>query len=113
MKTLTKQPLLAYVSAGSFICLLGMGLFTNPVSDVLFSLLFFFVLFIFLYSFGLLLIRRKTGGRSATISPRLLIFSVFLVIAGMFRSAHSLSLIDLLILILSAGGVMFYLDRRR
>ncbi len=101
------------VSTGSFLCLMAVALLTSPLKDIAYTALFFVILFIFLVSFGYSLsyIRRGAPPKSKNRS-RIIIISVFIVIALMFRSAQSLNLIDVLILILVVIGLLFYSSKR-
>lgn len=102
----------AAISAGSFLCLALIALLTDPVTSVVYIILFFGALFIFLLSFGYLLVHLRKGAVSMRNRYRIFIFSVFLIVLLMFRSSQSLSVIDVLILILITLGMAFYSSRR-
>ncbi|HEY5549626.1 MAG TPA: hypothetical protein VIK37_00225 [Candidatus Saccharimonadales bacterium] len=91
------------------ILLMGM---TSPIKNISFALVFFVVLFLFLVSFGHLLIYLRKGQLGPKSLSRIVIFSVFLVLLLMFSSSQSLNWVDGLILLLVLGGLLFYSSRR-
>lgn len=92
---------------------MGLGALTSPVQDITLAIIFFIILLVFLISTGYWLF--GLSGKSLGQNHRFLVVitSIFIVILLMFRSAQSLNLTDFLILILTAAGVIFYMDRRR
>jgi hypothetical protein len=91
--------------------LLLIGL-TSPVENISFALVFFAVLFVFLVSFGHLLIYIRKGQLGPKSRGRIVILSVFIVLLLMFSSSQSLNWVDGLILLLVLGGLLFYGSRR-
>jgi uncharacterized membrane protein len=98
--------------AGSFLFLLLTLLLTNPLQNLDFIIVFFVALFILLISFGYLLIYLKSNQVSAKSRYRIFIISFLFVAILMFRSAQSLSLSDLFILVLICFGLIFYSSKR-
>jgi hypothetical protein len=98
--------------AGSFLCLLLTLLLTNPLQNLVYIIVFFVALFIFLISFGHLLIYIRTNNISTKSRYRVFIFSFLFVAILMFRSAQSLNLSDLFILVLICFGLIFYSSKR-
>lgn len=96
----------------SFLGLLLLIWFTSPIENISFALVFFAILFVFLVSFGHLLIYARKGQLGPKSRGRLTIFSVFIVLLLMFSSSQSLNWIDGLILLLVLGGLLFYSSRR-
>jgi hypothetical protein len=102
----------AIISAGSFLCLILTLLFTNPVQNLGFIIVLFGSLFTFLISIGYLLAYIKSSHINLRSRYRIIIFSFLVVTVLMFRSAQSLNLIDLLILMLICFGLFFYSAKR-
>jgi hypothetical protein len=102
----------AVFSAGSFLCLTLCALLSDPLSNVMYIVIFFTSLFIFFVSGGYLAVYLRKRQVSAKARYRIFIFSILTLIVLMFLSAESLSLIDFLILILIAFGLLFYGSRR-
>jgi hypothetical protein len=102
----------AAISAGSFFCLLLTLLMTSPLQNLGYIILLFGSLFIFLISFGYLLAFIKSDPISARTRYRIIIFSFLFVAILMFRSAQSLNLSDLFILVLICFGLVFYTAKR-
>lgn len=102
----------AALSAGSFFGLVSIMLLSNPVQDISYVLIFFAILFIFLLSLGYLLVGLSSDKISHRLRPKILIISIFLVIILMFRSAGSLNWVDILVMLLLSGGLLFYSGRR-
>jgi hypothetical protein len=98
--------------AGSFLCLLFTLLLSNPYKNLSYTIIFFMALLLFLISFGHLLVYIKSPNVSLKSRYRIYILSFFFVIMLMFRSAQSLNLTDLLILILISFGLIFYSSKR-
>lgn len=100
------------LSAGSFLGLVAIVLLTNPVQSISYAVVFFGVLLTMLVSLGHLLVHALTsGGVSPKARRRIIIVAVAMVIFLMFRSAGSLSWVDLTVMILLAGGLLFYSGR--
>jgi hypothetical protein len=102
----------AALSAGSFFILLLLCLLTDPVKNVSFALVFFAVLLVFLLSLGHFLFTLKSGRVRPKARSRIVIGSVLIVLVLMFRSAGSLNWVDILVLLLLCGGLLFYSGRR-
>jgi hypothetical protein len=94
------------------LCLLLMLLLTSPLNDLGYIIILFAALFIFLISFGHLLVYIKSDQVSLKSRYRIIIFSFLSVSILMFRSAQSLSLSDLFILVLICFGLIFYSAKR-
>ncbi|MEK7096275.1 MAG: hypothetical protein AAB896_03235 [Patescibacteria group bacterium] len=102
----------AVLSAGSFIGLILIMLLSDPVQNVSYALFFFTILLVFLLSLGHLLLGLFSRKISRKLRPKILIISVLLVIILMFRSAGSLNWVDILVMLLLSGGLLFYSGRR-
>jgi len=102
----------AVLSAGSFFGLLLIMLLSDPVQNVSYTLLFFAVLLILLLGLGYFLMALKSGRISPKSRSRVMITSILIVIILMFRSAGSLNWVDTLVILLLAGGLLFYSGRR-
>lgn len=101
----------AVIFAGSFLCLMCVALLFSAAGNVILIAIFFVLILSILISGGLTL-----GGLAGPVGPRsrqaIIVVSIFTVILLMFRSAHSLGVVDLLILVLTTAGISFYLRRR-
>lgn len=102
----------AITTAGSFLVIILLGVFTSPVKDITYAALFFVVLMIFLVGVGFLAVNLQTGRVTSKNRRRILIISASFLVLIMFRSAQSLSWVDVSTLILIAIGLLFYSDRR-
>lgn len=102
----------AFFAAGSFLVIVSLTGLTNPIDKVGYSLIFFAGLFILLVSLGYLTVALQHGYVGAKNRLRIVIVSLFLLIALMFRSAQSLGWIDALILLLIVIGLLFYSTTR-
>ena len=102
----------AALSAGSFFGLVLIMLLSDPVQNVSYALFFFAILLVLLLSLGHFLIALKPGIISSKSRSTVVITSVLLVIILMFRSAGSLNWVDILVLLLLGGGLLFYSGRR-
>ncbi len=102
----------ALFSAGSAICILALALFTSPVNNVSYAIFFFLALLVFLVSFGWVVSLAQNGQVSRKSRGRIVIFSLFIILFLMFRSAGSLNWVDGLILVLIVAGLIFYGSRR-
>lgn len=102
----------AALSAGSFLGLVLLMSLSDPVQNVSMALLFFAILLVLLLSLGHLLVGLSPNKISRRLRPKILIVSVFLVIILMFRSAGSLNWVDILVMLLLGGGLLFYSGRR-
>lgn len=87
-------------------------LLSDPVQNVSYALFFFTILLVFLLSLGHLLLGLFSRKISRKLRPKILIISVLLVIILMFRSAGSLNWVDILVMLLLSGGLLFYSGRR-
>jgi len=85
---------------------------TNPIDNIIYAALFFFLALVFLLSFGFFAVRLQTGGISSKNRYRVISVSLVLLILLMFRTAQSLSWVDGIILILIGFGLVFYISKR-
>lgn len=106
-----KAKLPTLYASGSFLCLWILMAATTPGQNIIFSTIFFILLLVFLISLGYLLTSFKGSGLERR-RYRVVIVSLFFVIALMFTSSQSFSWVDGLILILTVVGLIFYADRR-
>lgn len=102
----------AIFMAGSFLVLALLMMLTSPVKNIAFAAAFFLLLLVFLVSTGYLVVRLQFGAVRPRARYRIFIVSSFILVIIMFRSAQSLSWVDVLTLVLIAGGLLFYSDRR-
>lgn len=103
----------AALSAGSFFGLILIILLSNPVQNVSYALFFFGLLLVLLIGLGHFLTALKPGKTSPKARNRIVTISVLLVIILMFRSAGSLNPVDILVVLLLGGGLLFYSGRRQ
>lgn len=96
----------------SFAALVILMMATNPISNVIYTALFFGLLLLFLSSLGFFLVRLQNGEVSPKNRYRAIVLSLIMVILLMFRSAQSLSWVDGVILILIGFGLVFYISKR-
>lgn len=85
---------------------------TDPVQKIIYATLFFALAFVFMISFGYLVVRLQLGEVSAKNRYRIVSVSLIILTLLMFRSAQSLSWVDAVILLLIAFGLGFYISRR-
>jgi hypothetical protein len=102
----------AVFSALSFLGLMLCTLLTDPLNNIAYIAIFFILLFIFFISVGHLIVNLRSGQVSTRGKYRIFVLSTLAIIVLMFLSAQSLSLVDFLILILIAFGLLFYGARR-
>lgn len=102
----------AALSAGSFFGLVLIMLLSDPVQNVSYALFFFAILLVLLLSLGHFLMTLKSGKISPKARSRVVIISVLLVIVLMFHSAGPLNWVDILVMLLLGGGLLFYGGRR-
>jgi succinate dehydrogenase/fumarate reductase cytochrome b subunit len=102
----------AALSAGSFFGLVLIMFLSDPVQNVSYALLFFAILLLLLLGLGHFLMALKPGKTSPKSRSRIFIVSALVVIVLMFRSAGSLNLTDILVMLLLGGGLLFYSGRR-
>lgn len=109
IKAHQKLPLLAL--AASFLCLGLITLVSSPVRSPSLILLFFALVLVLLISglFSLLGVRQPLSLRRRRL---VVVGSIYITVLLMFKSANSLGLMDVLILLLASAGVIFYLNRR-
>ena len=100
------------VSIGSLIIIISLTLLTDPIGSILWAALFFVALFILLISLAATLAILQIGEISPTMRKRIILGSGILSICLMLRSAGSLNLVDVLVLILIFSGSVFYFSRR-
>ena len=97
------------------ICLLAiflLMLLTSPVKKIGYAVVFFGLLLAALVALGYLVVGIWGSQINAKNRYRIVVISLFIVISLMFRSAQSFNLIDGLIVILVAFGLLFYGGRR-
>jgi hypothetical protein len=97
---------------GSLLALVIFMSSTNPVDKVIYAVLFFVLAFIFMVSFGYLMVRLQLGEISSKNRYRIVALSLVFLSLLMFRSAQSLNWVDGLILLLITFGLGFYISRR-
>lgn len=102
----------AVFTAGSFLCLLLIVFLTNPVDDLAYVMLFFFIFLVFLASLGYGLVLMSSESVSKKTRSKILIISSLLALLAMFKSAGALGWADALVLILICSGLIFYSSRR-
>ncbi len=102
----------ASLFASSLLSLLLIMLFSDPVQNISYAVLFFAILLVLLLSLGHLLVGLGPNKIGRRWRSRILIISVLLVIILMFRSAGSLNWVDILVLLLLGAGLLFYSSRR-
>jgi inner membrane protein involved in colicin E2 resistance len=85
---------------------------TNPTDNIIVTAFFFGLVFIFMMSLGLFIIRLQTGEVSHKNRYRIVTISLIFLILLMFRSAKSLNWVDGIILLLIGFGLVFYISRR-
>lgn len=86
---------------------------TNPLHSIIYVVLFFAALLVFLGSGSFLLINlQNKQGISKPAARRVFIGSAAVVILIMLRSAQALTLLDLGLMIVFFGGLVFYTSRR-
>lgn len=113
MKLINKNTGLAFfVSLLSFGALLAMILLSNPLQDVSYALYFFGLLLILLVSLGYLVLLQRNGKIAPRSSYKIFVSSGLIVILAMFKSAGSLGVANIAIIILLVGGLIFYFNRR-
>lgn len=99
----------------SLVSLLGLVILTsltNPVDNIINTVVFFALALIFLLSLGHLMVRLQIGEVSSKNRYRIVTLSLLILIVLMFRSAQSLSWVDGVILVLIGFGLVFYISRR-
>jgi amino acid permease len=96
----------------SLLGILLCAILTDPLSNIAYIVLFFILLFVFFVSVGHLIVFLRSGNLTNRRRYRIFVLSTLALIVLMFLSAQSLSLVDFLILILIAFGVLFYGARR-
>jgi len=99
----------------ALISLAGLGVLmtnTNPIDNIIYAALFFFLALVFLLSAGFFSVRLQTGEISHKNRYRVISVSLVLLILLMFRTAQSLSWVDGIILILIGFGLFFYISKR-
>src|SRR5581483_12073978 len=92
----------------SFIALIVIMLLTSPAGNITYAIPFFAVLYMLLVSLGHFLTYLRKGKVGRRSRGMILILSVFILLLVMFKSAGSLNFIDLLIIMLVVGGLLFY-----
>lgn len=105
----TRAGLTALASLTAMIILM---MSTDPVSNVIYSTLFFGLALIFMISLGFFLVRLQTGQLSSKNRYRTVTVSLILLVLLMFRSARSLNWVDGIILALIGFGLVFYISKR-
>jgi len=98
--------------AASLLALFLLMLLSSPVNKIGYAVVFFAVLLMALISLGYLLVAIWGAEANAKNRYRIVVVSLFIVIALMFRSAQSFNLVDALIVVLVAFGLLFYGGRR-
>ncbi|HET9850241.1 MAG TPA: hypothetical protein VFP35_01275 [Candidatus Saccharimonadales bacterium] len=107
-----KRKLAVVTSIASLILILLTIIWTDPNRSIAFSVWFFILLFIFVFSLGTLVIGLQSGSVSLSAKRRLILFDSLITVILMLTSSRSISLINLLILVLIIGGLNFYFNSR-
>lgn len=102
----------AVLSAGSFFGLLLITTLTNPLQNISYAVFFFVILLVLLLSLGRLLLGLNPSKISSKARNKLFIVSVLIVMGIMFQSAGSFTWVDLVVMLLLGGGLLFYSGRR-
>jgi hypothetical protein len=102
----------AFLAIGSFLILLFCTLLTSPIKNISYVAIFFVSLLVFMMSSLYLAVNIRAGEVTSKSRYKIFSISVFFVVLLMFRSAQSLSLIDIFILILITAGMFFYISKR-
>jgi hypothetical protein len=102
----------AALTLASFLSLVFCTLFTSPVKNISYVAIFFVALLVFMMSLLYLAVSIRAGEVSSKNRYKIFSLSVFLVVLLMFRSAQSLSVVDIFILVLITGGLFFYISKR-
>jgi len=114
VKYLHRLPKLpAILCAGSFLFLVIFCSLTNPIENISLTVVFFLAALVLLVSLGHLLTYLRKGIITRKARYRIIVSSIFILTLLMFRSAQSLSAVDILILILIVFGLIFYSSSRR
>lgn len=100
---------LVTVSGISLVALLTL---TDPSSNILYSIFFFLLAFIFLLNLSYFFTKFLPGSLSNKVRRRIIIVASFIIISLMFSSVGSLNWASALSLILIGTGLSFYWDRR-
>lgn len=113
MKLINKNTGLAFFSSLiSFVALVAIVLLTNPLQNVSYAIYFFGLLFGLIVSLSYF-IRLSWGGRiTSNYSYKVFVCSILFIILAMFKSAGSLGIANVAILILLSAGLLFYFNRR-
>lgn len=85
---------------------------TNPVDNIIFTVMFFVLILVFMISTGILIISGQKAVVTASDRVRIIAVSLVILTLMMFRSAQSLNWVDAVILILICFGLGFYVSRR-
>lgn len=99
-------------SLASLLALVLLMSLTNPVDNIIYTVLFFGLALVFLLSLGHFIVRLQTGEVSSKNRYRIVALALIILILMMFRSAQSLSWVDGIILVLIGFGLVFYISRR-
>jgi hypothetical protein len=100
------------ISVGSLIFMTIIVLLSDPTKGIGWSILFFGLLFIFINTFAANTVRLQSGTVSHKARKRIALGASFVVVCLMLRSASSLSLLDLFVLVLIFSGFIFYFSHR-
>lgn len=102
----------AAFSAGSFFTLILLMSTTSPIDNIAYSIFFFVVLTLFIFSTGYLIAYLQYGRLTSKTFARLLTISLLMVTVLMLRSSQSLSWGDMVVLLLISATILFYSGRR-
>jgi hypothetical protein len=105
-----KLSMTLFVLSGLTIVLLA--LLTSPIHQISWAIVFFVALLFMFISFGHILVERVVGQVSSRSRYRIFVISIFLLVAIMFRSAQSLRLPDLIVILSVTVLLIFYGNRR-
>ena len=107
-----KHKLAFWLTVLSFLGLIGVMAGTNPAQKITYAVAFFALAFIFMISFGFLMVGIQLGEVSSKNRYRIIAISLIILTLLMFRSAQSLNWVDGIILLLISFGLVFYISRR-
>ena len=110
--TLARIKLPLSIVCGSLVILTLIFLATTPVNNIVYIALFFVVFFIFINSLLYLMVTLQQGVVGRRSKQRIIFTSTSILALMMFMSTRSLSVVDVLILVLIIYGLYFYSGRR-
>ena len=100
------------LSVASLLFMLVFAGLTSPIDRIAFAIVFFIALLVFLVSLGHLIVLLQNGQISSKSRYRIWIVSLLILVTVMLRSAQSLNIWGLAMVVLIAFGLIFYSSRR-